>query len=93
MPGNKTAYILNHEQKHFDIAYINTLLFIQNLRGANFTNTNYAAVIEKIYNKTAAAMTSIQNQYDLDTSHSRIPEKQAQWNDKISKQLSLSVKE
>ncbi len=26
--GNKTTYILNHEQKHFDIAYIHTILFI-----------------------------------------------------------------
>lgn len=87
LPGNKTSYILNHEQKHFDIAYINTFLFIQNLRNAHFTNANYASAIEKVYNETASAMSKIQDQYDMETSHSRIPEKQADWDQKISGQL------
>lgn len=91
--GNKTAYILNHEQKHFDIAYIHTLLFIQNLRKANFTNSNYSAVIQKVYNEAATAMTKTQYQYDGETSHSRLPEKQAEWDEKVSKQLAAVIKE
>ncbi|MBC7888266.1 MAG: hypothetical protein H7Z13_10265 [Ferruginibacter sp.] len=91
-PGNKTSYILNHEQKHFDIASIHTFLFMENLRKAHFTNSNYAAVIEKIYNETAGAMTKTQNQYDAETSHSRIPEKQAEWDAKISRQMELATK-
>ncbi|MEP7107208.1 MAG: hypothetical protein ABI760_04485 [Ferruginibacter sp.] len=91
--GNKTAYILNHEQKHFDIAYIHTLLFIQNLKNARFTNTNYPEVIERIHNETAAAMNKMQNQYDVETTHSKLPEKQAEWDEKISKQLAMSFKE
>jgi hypothetical protein len=90
--GNKTAYILNHEQKHFDIAFIHTVLFIQKLTGASLTSSNYATVIEKIYNEAAAAMSKMQNQYDVETNHSRISEKQSEWDAKISQQLIESVK-
>jgi hypothetical protein len=92
LPANKTAYILNHEQKHFDITFIHTLVFIQNLRQAHFTNSNYAATIENIYNETAATMTKIQDQYDAETSHSREPEKQAAWDQQISQQLESALK-
>ena len=91
-PDNKTAYILNHEQKHFDIAYIHTVLFIQNLRKASFTNSNYAAVIEKVYNETATAMTKAQYQYDGETNHSRMETKQKEWDEKISGQLAAVIK-
>jgi hypothetical protein len=90
---NKTTYILNHEQKHFDIAYIHTLSFMQNLKNAKLTNSNYAAIIEKIYNESVAAMSKMQNQYDIETSHSRLTEIQSAWDEKISNQLLLSVKE
>lgn len=92
-PANKTAYILNHEQKHFDIAYIHTLQFIRNLRKASFTNNNYTAVIEKVYNESAAAMTKAQYEYDAETSHSRIDAKQAAWDTLISEQLATVGKD
>jgi hypothetical protein len=91
-PANKTAYILNHEQKHFDIAFIHTLQFIRNLRAAQFTNKNYAALIEKIYNESAAAMSRVQGQYDAETSHSRIPDKQEAWDKVIAEQLEAALK-
>jgi hypothetical protein len=90
--GNKTAYILNHEQKHFDIAFIHTVLFIQKLTGASLTTSNYATVIEKIYNEAAVAMSKMQNQYDAETNHSRITESQSEWDLKISQQLAASIK-
>ena len=92
-PTNKTDYILNHEQKHFDIAYIHTILFVKKLRNANFTNSNYDAVIQKIYSETAVAMTNMQNKYDGETSHSRITEKQAAWDVTIDQLVSASSKD
>ena len=89
----KTDYILNHEQKHFDIAYIHTVQFMNKLRKAQFTVSNYATVIEKIYNETTGEMTKMQNDYDGETSHSRIAEKQSEWDAKVSKQLAASLKE
>ncbi len=91
--GNKTAYILNHEQRHFDIAYIHTILFMKNIKAAHFTNTNYTAVIENIFNESVAAMNKMQVQYDAETNHSKIPERQAGWDEKISQQLLLADKE
>jgi len=90
--GNSTPYILNHEQKHFDIAYFHTLLFIQKLKEATFTNDNYATLIEKIYKESATEMGAMQNQYDAETSHSRIAEKQQRWDEKITEQLLLVTK-
>jgi hypothetical protein len=93
LPGSKSDYILNHEQKHFDIAYLNTIAFMQKLRAATFTVTNYASVIEKIYNEAAVNMGKVQDQYDSETSHSRIPEKQALWDQVINRQLEVSAKQ
>ena len=90
--NNKTSYILNHEQRHFDLAYIHTLRFINKLQNANFTNTNYASVIEKLYNETATEMAEVQNEYDAETDHSRKPGKQAEWNAKIGKLLGSVAK-
>lgn len=89
--GNNTTYILNHEQKHFDIAYLHTLLFIQKLKAATLTNDNYAALIEKIYKDAATEMAAMQHQYDAETSHSRVVAKQQQWDEKISEQLLLAT--
>lgn len=89
----KTPYILNHEQKHFDIAYIHTVIFINKLRKAQYTIDNYVTVIENIYNETALQMSKMQNEYDGQTSHSRIPEKQAEWDLKIANELTAALKE
>lgn len=91
--ANKKAYILKHEQGHFDIAFIHTISFMQKLRNASFTTSNYAAVIQKIYNQSVTEMSNMQNQYDSETDHSKISEKQAAWDSKISQQLSLAIKE
>ena len=91
-PGSKTEYILNHEQKHYDLAYIYTLLFIRELRAAKFTEKNYGALIQQIHSKTGEALNDVQDQYDLETSHSRIPAKQAEWDRKISEQLEAVLK-
>jgi hypothetical protein len=88
----KTEYILNHEQKHFDIAFIHTVIFMDKLRKAQYTMDNYVAVIEKIYNETAGEMSKMQSDYDSQTSHSRIPQKQAEWDAQISKHLAATLK-
>ncbi len=92
-PANKTPYILNHEQKHFDITYLHTLLFIQQLRKALLTGSNYAAVIEKIYQASAYELSKVQHQYDLETSHSRMENRQAAWDEKISREIVVAQKQ
>ncbi|CAN5410346.1 hypothetical protein BH11BAC3_BH11BAC3_09870 [soil metagenome] len=90
---HKTDYILKHEQGHFDIAFISTISFMQKLRNAGFTSGNYAAVIEKIYNQSVTEMSTMQNQYDSQTDHSKIAAKQAEWDNKIGQLVSLAIKD
>ena len=87
--GKKTVYILIHEQHHFDIAFISTMQFIQKLRTANFTTSDYNKEIEKIYKESELAMSKMQNEYDKDTKNSQLTDKQEEWNRKIEDQLLL----
>ena len=83
----KTNYILNHERRHFDLAFIHASSFMQKLRKAKITTTNYASLIEKLYRETADEMSQVQNQYDAQTNHSRVVDKQSEWDSKIARQL------
>ena len=90
-PGNLNDYVLNHEQRHFDISYINTLLFIQKLRDAGFSITNYRNEIQQIYNDVSVALNKMQRDYDTETKNGIDKEKQAEWNKKIDIALAAGV--
>ena len=66
-PGKTTAYILNHEQHHFDISFIAAGFFMDKLKAAGFTRANYNALLPKIYNECVALMNKMQNEYDGQT--------------------------
>ncbi|UAY51457.1 hypothetical protein [Ferruginibacter albus] len=83
----RNDYILNHEQHHFDISYICTLLFIKKLKEEKYTLANYNSVIKNAYRQTASQMSSMQNQYDTETHNGLIKDKQEEWNNKIKEQL------
>ena len=86
-PIGRNDYILKHEQHHFDISYICTLLFIKKLRETKFTSSNYNKLIREAYQETAANMTSMQNQYDAETHNGILKDKQEEWSNKIDKEL------
>ena len=83
----RTAYILNHEQHHFDIAYIYALQFIQNLKAASYNMDNYSKVIEKIYYQSHLELQTMQSAYDNETRNSQLADEQELWNKKIDGQL------
>ncbi len=89
--GRRTPYILNHEQHHFDIAYIYAMLFIQQLKTAKYTMKDYAKVIEKIYTQTQADLLAMQNKYDGETKNSILTEQQEVWNKKIDAQVATLI--
>ncbi len=86
-PEGKNDYILKHEQHHFDIAYLCTMQFIDRLRKGTYTTTNYHQLIGSAYKECATTLNAMQNQYDNETQHGIIKDKQQEWNDKIEKQL------
>lgn len=85
----KTPYILNHEQHHFDIAYIQAMLFVQNLRKAKYSAENFGKVIENIYDDAQQSLVAMQTAYDKETKNSQLPEVQATWNKKVDDQLTI----
>jgi hypothetical protein len=86
-PIGHNDYILKHEQDHFDISYICTMHFVQKLRDADITASNYNEVLNKLYQESIKEMKDMQDQYDKETNHSIIKDKQAEWNDKIQEEL------
>ena len=91
--GKRTAYILNHEQHHFDIAYIHAMQLIQKLQKAKYTREDYSKVIEKIYYQAQANLQTMQNAYDTETKNSILTDKQEMWDKKIDAQLALLTKQ
>jgi hypothetical protein len=85
--GMKNDYALLHEQHHYDITYINTCLFIQKLKEAKLTRSNYNSLSGKIYDECVIALNKMQDEYDGETSNGRKKEVQAEWNKRIDLQL------
>lgn len=86
-PGRTTDYILEHEQKHFDIAYIAARIFESKLAEANFTISNYNDLLQKIYDDSSLIMNKMQEDYDRQTRNGQEKEKQMEWNSMVSESL------
>ena len=84
---HKNDYILAHEQGHFDIAEIFARQLHKKLKAYIFDKTNYQADLRKIYEDITAAKEAMQNKYDQETNHSINKERQAEWQEKIRKEL------
>lgn len=85
-----TAYLLEHEQIHFNI----TELYARKLRKALSeycsTHVNSAATSNEmgaIFNKLLEELYAFHAQYDLETDHSKIAVKQQEWNQKVAAML------
>lgn len=78
--GKTTAYILNHEQHHFDATYICTKRFIEKIRSANLTTTNMNEVLAKLYKECSTEMRKMQADYDGETMNGQLKFKQEKWN-------------
>ena len=90
-PGMQSDYALLHEQHHFDITYIGACLFINKLRAAAFTLSNYAELVESINNECNAEMEKMQNDYDGQTKNGQVENIQAGWNKKIDELLAALI--
>ena len=79
VPGRETDYALNHEQHHFDVAYIAANLFVQKLKAAKFTEENYARLLEEIYKESRKEFATLQNDYDGQTKNGQLKNIQEEW--------------
>ena len=85
--SKESNYLLGHEQLHFDI----TELFVRKLRKqlATFGNDcdGLSKHIEEYYNRNYKEFVAYQDRYDRETKHSLNMEKQAEWEEKVAKEL------
>jgi hypothetical protein len=91
--NRKTPYILNHEQHHFDLAYLYAMQFVHNLRAAKYTMNDYTKVLDKIYNQCQADLTAAQNAYDAETKNSQLADQQELWDKKIDARMTAYLKQ
>jgi len=84
---HKDAYILSHEQGHFDIAEIFARKLHKEMSEYKFNSRTYQKDFKKIYEKVTDEKEEMQNDYDRQTRHSINKEKQAEWLLKIEKLL------
>jgi Bacterial protein of unknown function (DUF922) len=80
---HKTAYILSHEQGHFDIAEIFARKLHKEMSKYVFNKKTYQKELKKIYEDISEEKDKMQNEYDKETNHSINKEKQAAWLKKI----------
>jgi len=88
LPEFADAYILAHEQTHFDISELHARKFREQLSEV----VAYSKVkdqIDGLYAQIEQQRRDMQQQYDLQTDHSKIREKEYQWRDLVRAQLAL----
>lgn len=83
----KNEYILNHEQKHFDIAEVHARLLHKELREYKFKAATVNKDINDIYNGVMKLHVTAQKNYDQETNHSLDTTQQKLWDKKIDEML------
>ena len=91
-PGRNTAYILTHEQHHFDISYIAANIFIDKIQSEALTNENYNALLPRIYNECITIMNKMQDDYDSQTNNGQEKDRQEKWNRFIDDKITIITK-
>jgi len=89
LKGKETDYILNHEQRHFDITFIFAMKFKDQI---SRTNDLSESDIELIYNRIIIEWGIFQDKYDFETEHSINISAQDIWDKKINGHLEKSNK-
>lgn len=81
-----SAYILKHEQTHFDISELHARILRKEI-----SKTSFSKAIKKemrtLYQKVEGERQTMQNLFDSETEHSKNKEKEHQWELYVAKQL------
>lgn len=85
--NGKTAYVLQHEQQHFNITAIKTYEFIAAIKNFHFSAAGFKDEITALQKKYSKEMEQMQAQYDQETKHGTLKEKQKLWESRIKSEL------
>jgi hypothetical protein len=86
---HKTAYILAHEQGHFDIAEIFARKLHKQMSEYQFNKKTFQKDLKKIYEDVMKEKEDWQEQYDKETRHSINKQRQSEWLEKIADALEV----
>jgi hypothetical protein len=86
-PQARNSYTLRHEQLHFDITRILVEQFKKRILESSLTLADYDSELQYQFLEIYKEMHREQDLYDKETQHGLNPQKQAAWDDKITKQL------
>lgn len=82
--GQTTAYLLAHEQLHFDISEIHARIMRKKLRDYKPTKgKDVRKDLNRMYKRVERMRINMQKKYDRDTDHSRNKEAQKAWEQKV----------
>ena len=83
-----SVWLLNHEQRHFDITEVYARKFRKIILKYHFKNIKEVGnMFNKTYRDINKEMNAEQKKYDRETDHSRNADIQNEWNQQIDKQL------
>jgi len=89
--GQENDKLLVHEQVHFDIYEIYGRKMIQRIKEIKATSgQDLSDKVGKVFNTTFGELNKFQDQYDLETNHSKIQDKQDIWTQKVKDLLEES---
>ena len=66
-PDKKNNYVLNHEQRHFDITHLHAKKFAERAKDLKFTPNNYEKLIGDLYKQVNDELRNMQRAYDMET--------------------------
>lgn len=90
--GKETDYLLAHEQLHFDIFELYARMMIDSLNSVkDYSYSNAQDRLNGIFKKFYNDCSKVQTDYDEETNHSIIEEKQSEWNKDILRRLSATT--
>ncbi len=81
-----SAYILKHEQTHFDISELHARILRKRISEASFS-LNVKAEIRALYEAAEVDRRVMQNRFDSETDHSKNKEMEYRWEAFVAKQL------
>lgn len=83
-PGNVSAYILKHEQTHFDISEIFARKLRKKIADLDQLDPSYKENVTQVYNENEYERRLFQSTFDLETEHSNFPDQEREWEQKIA---------
>jgi hypothetical protein len=81
------AFLLGHEQTHFNISEIGARKFRQKLKGKTFSAKTFQRELNNMRSETGKESKAMQAEYDKETEHSVNEAAQKKWNKKVTDEL------